>query len=380
MEWMLWFRICIIYSAIYSSYGKNSKLETKVDALDYLFRGELYLVNEKIERGRQEREILAQRFNETLEFLENSTHGDNMNSDATRTKKQNDELRTLSKRADDTSKVVDRLSDSLICTQRGMMEEKKARKSDANVVNMKLDELLKTQDKLVTNVDNIVSKLEDIFTIQDDLRNKVNDITSKTTILLNRNERLEYKLDNQVIDISNMDEQVQKRLAEVGSTTKHLSTDVDNVARGMKEIKDNVAPRLYCDSQLDLDTCLQKHFKEQESSLESIRAMLQPVQLVGGAGPHEGRVEVNYGGRRGTICDDKWSENDAIVVCKMLGFNGGTALKGRGEHNFGEGRGEILLDDVECYGGEESIFDCEHAGIGVDDCSHVEDAAVKCLP
>ena len=45
------------------------------------------------------------------------------------------------------------------------------------------------------------------------------------------------------------------------------------------------------------------------------------IRLSGGTNGLEGRVEVCFNNRWGTVCDDAWGTNDARVVCRQLGFN-----------------------------------------------------------
>ena len=46
---------------------------------------------------------------------------------------------------------------------------------------------------------------------------------------------------------------------------------------------------------------------------------------------------------------------------------------------FGEGEGEILLDDLRCTGDEATLLDClDQSEIGSHDCLHGEDAGVIC--
>ena len=44
------------------------------------------------------------------------------------------------------------------------------------------------------------------------------------------------------------------------------------------------------------------------------------VRLVGGPGSHEGRLEVRYNGVWGTVCDDYFTDTEAAVACRSLGF------------------------------------------------------------
>ncbi|KAJ8290280.1 hypothetical protein GJAV_G00010870 [Gymnothorax javanicus] len=90
-----------------------------------------------------------------------------------------------------------------------------------------------------------------------------------------------------------------------------------------------------------------------------------------------GRVEIYANGEWGTVCDDLWNTKNAAVVCRQLGFR--YALKASKNAEFGEGTHlRIILDDVQCQGNEETLLDCQHAGIGKHNCAHYEDAGVIC--
>lgn len=45
------------------------------------------------------------------------------------------------------------------------------------------------------------------------------------------------------------------------------------------------------------------------------------VFLAGDSGPTYGRVEIEFEGKRGTICHDYWDNKDAAVICRMLGLS-----------------------------------------------------------
>ncbi|XP_043984626.1 galectin-3-binding protein B-like [Gambusia affinis] len=100
------------------------------------------------------------------------------------------------------------------------------------------------------------------------------------------------------------------------------------------------------------------------------------IKLVGGQDNSEGRVEIFHNGAWGTVCDDDWEIKDAQVVCRQLHYPG--AKEALGSTAFGQGSGNIWMDDLACTGNEISLLQCTSPGWGVHNCGHSEDAAVRC--
>ncbi|CAN9500192.1 unnamed protein product [Ophioblennius macclurei] len=100
------------------------------------------------------------------------------------------------------------------------------------------------------------------------------------------------------------------------------------------------------------------------------------VRLMGADSHREGRVEIYHRGQWGTVCDDNWTEANAQVVCRQLGFRGRAEVALDGVYE--QGRGPILLDEVQCQGTEATLLACTHSGWSQHDCSHSEDVGVHC--
>ncbi|KAK3553302.1 hypothetical protein QTP86_033110, partial [Hemibagrus guttatus] len=100
------------------------------------------------------------------------------------------------------------------------------------------------------------------------------------------------------------------------------------------------------------------------------------ARLINGTDSCSGRVEVLHDGQWGTVCDHDWDLNDAEVVCRQHGC--GKAVSTHQNAHFGQGSGQIFLNNVQCSGNESSITQCSHSGFGSHDCNHGEDAGVTC--
>ncbi|KAI8510949.1 hypothetical protein Bbelb_118650 [Branchiostoma belcheri] len=102
------------------------------------------------------------------------------------------------------------------------------------------------------------------------------------------------------------------------------------------------------------------------------------IRLVDGSNPNEGRVEVRPPDSLdwGTVCHDLFDIKDADVVCKMLGYS--SARQVRNGAYFGSGSGPVYMDDVQCKGNENSLFNCSYSGWMTSNCNHDQDVGVVC--
>ncbi|XP_041455891.1 deleted in malignant brain tumors 1 protein-like [Lytechinus variegatus] len=115
-----------------------------------------------------------------------------------------------------------------------------------------------------------------------------------------------------------------------------------------------------------------------EAGVKCIRSPQASIRLTGGESIYEGRVEVLYRSQWASVCDDGWDLTAANVACQTLGY--GPALEAISYAGFGQGSFAIALDELNCTGDEDSLFQCKNLGIGVHDCEHGEDVGVRCSP
>jgi len=98
-----------------------------------------------------------------------------------------------------------------------------------------------------------------------------------------------------------------------------------------------------------------------------------------------GRLEVKRSDSSvwGTVCDDHWASHpaNAELVCGALfgtvalSYDDDLAANGFAAVSSAK---PVYVDDLDCVGGEASVFACDASAWGVNDCSHYEDVHLTC--
>lgn len=121
-----------------------------------------------------------------------------------------------------------------------------------------------------------------------------------------------------------------------------------------------------------------KPMKPKKKISESFKGQQLNIRLSGGRLNGEGRVEVKYEEKWGTICGDGWSILEAMVVCKSLGL--GYASNAYQTDYFGGNISSLVLSGVKCNSSEANLNHCFHDEVGDVDCPGIKTnfAAVGC--
>jgi hypothetical protein len=104
------------------------------------------------------------------------------------------------------------------------------------------------------------------------------------------------------------------------------------------------------------------------------------LRLFGGGAPYEGLVEVCFNGIWGSVCHNNWDANDALTVCRILGYGmSNVAVPTRANFfRVTEFNGPMLIDGVECNGTEVEFLECLSMQPGEHNCPHRLSAGVLC--
>jgi len=108
---------------------------------------------------------------------------------------------------------------------------------------------------------------------------------------------------------------------------------------------------------------------------------IQGIRLVGGASVGSGRVEIRINNTWAQICGDLWNANDALVVCRFLGFN--TTQQVPIGNRFGITTSGYWVTEMRCGGQESDLNQCHYTRYNSDSpsstCSVNYPANVQCL-
>ena len=99
---------------------------------------------------------------------------------------------------------------------------------------------------------------------------------------------------------------------------------------------------------------------------------------MGGANATLGIIQVCMNSAWGSVCNNGFGTNDAVVVCRQLGFSTIEAIAFRDTSMFGTVSGPVILGQLPCQGSEANVIECTQNRPILSQCSTSEIAGVKC--
>ncbi|XP_076438857.1 uncharacterized protein LOC143277830 [Babylonia areolata] len=255
-------------------------------------------------------------------------------------------------------------------------------RNNINQLNNRLTDMARESDRKIQAVQATVTEVQQnitVFSTQVDSR-----FESFSLILNTTQQNLSTSVTVITVEQRNLSDSlvstaqvVQQLSLQQRRTTEKI--DQMNSGRLSGSLRSDVAAVKLNVSQIGSQySSLSRRVTTLETRADGDRQRLHPyIRLVGGRNSREGRVEMRVGQRWGTVCDDGWDNNDAKVVCNMLGFFASGAVA-RSSAAFGQGTGPIVLDDVNCSGSEQDLRTCSSRAFGTHNCQHTEDAGVVC--
>lgn len=234
-----------------------------------------------------------------------------------------------------------------------------------------IQQTLTTLSSRVHSNDNKLSSLSSdsqstkstIVSLQSTVAQTQRDVSNQISTMTTQNQNKLEALSNDMHSARNSISSVQNALSQdqnsISSLSRQYSTLSGQLSNSLSTLKTNIT---------SLDTRLK--------NLEV--GVISNIRLTGGSHIGEGRVEVLYQNRWGTVCDDAFDDTDAQVVCRQLGYAWTGAIQ-KQSAPYGQGTGTIVLDNVHCRGPETSIASCIHNGYTKHNCGHSEDVGVVCF-
>ena len=237
-------------------------------------------------------------------------------------------------------------------------------------------DLIQSMNFQLRNQNQMMSMIQDMVAQVQDINRSVRSLQDEVNALVSKSENLEENIHQQTMSLSPTINRMKKDSArgplfqlmeDIKDTTYFLAATLIK--------RENIPYLRRCNKTRDVSSCLRPEVSELYNDLRV------PVRIVGGHFQHEGRVEVFYRGEWTTVCNYGWDDEDAEVVCKMLGYSGGSTLQGQsflGGYYFKQGRGVIRMSNVQCTGDEESVLSCPFEKKLPSKFSHYDDAGVRC--